>query len=339
MPPHSFPSSRAGAGAVRAAGRACLGAAIAVSLGGCVVRVDSDGYREREEKRFSTTGRPTIQLATFDGSVEIRGWDRDEVSVEIEKRGRDKDAVGTIEVVAAQKGGQVSVDVRKRGDPPSRHVGFLNGPGRSARLVASVPTGSDLIVRTGDGSIRVEHVRGRIELKSADGSVKGTDVGGELYAHTADGAIELERVDGRCDVASDDGSIVVQGRIDTLRVRTDDGSVVVKALAGSQIARDWDLSTRDGSMVLYVPDQLGADVDAETRDGSVRYDDALAFERAGNRRDRHVLRGRLGDGGSRLVMRTGDGSIRLRRLPGGLAQSAPPKPPAPPPPPDLPVER
>lgn len=326
---------------MRTISRACVSGALAVGLGGCVVRVDSDGYREREQKRFTTEGRPTVQLATFDGSVEIRGWDRNEVSVEIEKRGPDKDAVQTIEVVATQAGETVSIDVKKRGDPPSGsyHVGFLNARSRSARLVASVPTGSDLIVRTGDGSIRVEHVRGKIELKSADGSVKGSDVGGDLYAHTADGAIELDGVDGRCDVASDDGSIAVQGRIDTLRVRTDDGSVVVKALDGSQITRDWNLSTRDGSMVLYVPDKLGADVDAETRDGSVRYDDSLAFERAGGKRDRNVLRGRLGDGGARLVMRTGDGSIRLRRLPGGVAPPAPPKPPAPPPPPDLPVER
>jgi hypothetical protein len=37
-------------------------------------------------------------------------------------------------------------------------------------------------------------------------------------------------------------------------------------------------------------------------------------------------------------MRTGDGTIRLRRLTGGPPPSAP-KPPAPPTPPDLPVER
>ena len=342
MPASSLFPHRPAARPVATIGRACLGAALAVGLGGCVVRVDSDGYRQREEKRFTTKGRPTIQLTTFDGSVEIRGWDRDEVSVEIEKRGRDKDAVDTIEVVASQTGETVSVDVKKRGNPPkgSYQVGFLHSQSRSARLVASVPTGSDLVVRTGDGSIRVEHVRGKIELRSGDGSVKGSDLGGDVFAHTEDGAIELEGVDGRCDVASDDGSIAVQGRIDALRVRTDDGSVVVKALAGSKISRDWNLSTRDGSMVIYVPDRLGADVDAETRDGSVRYDDSLTFAREGSGRPRGVLRGRLGDGGSRLVMRSGDGSIRLRRLPGGTAAlPAPPQPPAPPTPLDVPVER
>ena len=98
-----------------------------------------------------------------------------------------------------------------------------------------MPTGSNLIVRTGDGSIRVEHVNGRVELRSADGSVTGRDLTGDVVAHTEDGAIRLEGVDGKCDVASDDGSIAVQGRLEGLRVSTEDGSVVVRASAGSKI--------------------------------------------------------------------------------------------------------
>ena len=60
--------------------------------------------RVREEKRFTVKGSPDVKLATFDGSIVIRGWDRDEVSVEIEKRGRDKAAVDDIEIVTEQKG-------------------------------------------------------------------------------------------------------------------------------------------------------------------------------------------------------------------------------------------
>jgi hypothetical protein len=316
-------------------GRIAVAVVVATSLAGCVVRVDSDGYREREEKRFATKGRPTVQLTTFDGAIVVRGWDRDEVSVEIEKRGRDKAAVKDIEVVANQKGDTVSVEARRKnsGDQRSYNIGW-HGISRSARLVVSVPTGSNLIVRTGDGSIRVDHVDGRVELRSADGSVTGRDLSGDLVAHTEDGAIRLEDVDGRCDVASDDGSIAVQGRLDGLKVRTEDGSVVVRAGAGSKISRDWNLSTGDGSLVLYVTDALGASLDAEALDGSVKLDAGLTFARDGDR-SRNSLRGRLGDGGPRLMMRSGDGSIRLRRLPGS---SVPPHPPSPPSA-DAPVER
>jgi hypothetical protein len=320
--------------------RAVVATALAASLAGCVVRVDSDGYQEREEKRFTTKGRPAIQLGTFDGSIVVRGWDRDEVSVEVQKRARDKKAAQTIEVVSEQKGDTIRVEARRKDDSSDGTSFSWHHISRSARLVVSVPTGSDLIVRTGDGSIRVEHVTGKVELRSSDGSVTGRDLAGDIVAHTEDGAIKLERVDGKCDVASDDGSINVQGRFDGLRVSTEDGGVVVRALPGSRVSRDWSLSTGDGSLVLYVPEAVAAELDAQTRDGSVKLDSGLPFARAGregrDEESRRTLRGRLGPGGPRLILRTGDGSIRLRRQPGG---PMPPPPPTPPPPPDTPVER
>ena len=99
----------------------------------------------------------------------------------------------------------------------------------------------------------------------------------------------------------------MQGRLEGLRVSTEDGSVVVDAAAGSKIARDWNLSTGDGSMVLYLADGLGADLDAEARDGSVKLDSGLVFAHESGDRSRGTVRGRLGAGGPRLVMRSGDG--------------------------------
>ncbi len=326
-------------GAVACVAQVVIAGILAAGAAGCVVRVDTDGVRVREEKRFTTKGRPTVHLATFDGSIVIRGWDRDEISVEVEKRGRDKAAAEAIEVLADQKGDVVTVEARKKDltDGKSYQLGW-NGVSRSAKLVVSVPAGSDLVVRTGDGSIRVDHVNGKVELRSADGSVTGRDLTGDVVAHTEDGSIRLEGLDGKCDVASDDGSIAVQGRLEGLRVSTEDGSVVVRAAAGSKIARDWNLSTGDGSMVLYVADGLGADLDAEARDGSVKLDSGLVFAHESGERSRGTVRGRLGAGGPRIVMRSGDGTIRLRRLAGGPVPPPPP-PPHPPAPPDLPVER
>jgi hypothetical protein len=57
-----------------------------LALGACVVKVDSNDFRAREEKRFEVSGAPDIDLSTFDGPIDVRGWDRDEVFVEVEKR-------------------------------------------------------------------------------------------------------------------------------------------------------------------------------------------------------------------------------------------------------------
>ena len=45
---------------------------------GCVdiVGADMNRYVERDEKHFTVSGKPDVALATFDGSIEIRPWDK-----------------------------------------------------------------------------------------------------------------------------------------------------------------------------------------------------------------------------------------------------------------------
>jgi len=64
-------------------GAAVVGCTLAVL--GCVELggVSWPRYVEREEKRVSVTGRPDLTLSTFDGSVEIGGWDRSDVVVPV----------------------------------------------------------------------------------------------------------------------------------------------------------------------------------------------------------------------------------------------------------------
>ncbi len=88
---------------------------------------------------------------------------------------------------------------------------------------------------------------------------------------------------------------------------------------------DWDISTGDGSVSLYLPSGFGAELDAHTGDGSIRNDlkvdgarlqaeaePGAAATQPPDRNDRRTVRGRLGSGGKRLRIRTGDGTIHLR---------------------------
>ena len=208
----------------------------------CVVRVDSHDFRAREERRFPVQGVNDISLTTFAGPVDVRGWDRDEVFIEIEKRGREKEAVDQIEVIAEQTGNRVSLEARQPGG--KRYAfGMLTTMSRSAKLIATVPTGSNITVHTGDGAISIERVKGRIELRTNDGNITGLDLVGDLLARTDDGAVRLNSLDGRCDVVTNDGPITLDGRFDVVRARTDDGSVTVKVLPGSKVSENWSLMT------------------------------------------------------------------------------------------------
>src|ERR1700716_3731252 len=91
---------------------------------GCVdiIGADINKYVERDEKHFAVSGKPDVALATFDGAIEDRPWDKADVQFVIEKRGRDRDAVAAIEVKAEQHGDRIEITVT---EPKRDHAGFI----------------------------------------------------------------------------------------------------------------------------------------------------------------------------------------------------------------------
>lgn len=294
----------------RLAGAPALVLALAGTACVDIVGADFAKYVEREEKHFTTTGTPEVNVATFDGSIEIRPWDKAEVEVVIEKHARDKADADDIEVHAEQTGNRVTVDVKSRKDGPGIHIGWKVS--RSAKLIVSAPAASIIAARSGDGSIDVERMTGRLELRSGDGSIRGRDLGGAVTAHTGDGSIKLGGVAGALDVDTGDGSIDVGGKLTVVRAKSGDGSVTVRAEAGSAPSGDWNITTGDGSVTLEVPEGFGAELDAHTGDGRVRLHDVAVSNVVGEL-SKNTARGRLGSGGPSLRVRTGDGSITMRR--------------------------
>ena len=261
---------------------------------GCVdiIGADLNKYVERDEKHFTVSGKPDVTLTTFDGSIEIRPWDKADVQVVIEKRGRDKDDVAAIEVKAEQRGNHVEISVT---EPKRVHEGFnLHFNNRSAKLIVSVPVSSDVVAKSGDGSIDIERVAGHVQLRSGDGSIRGRMLSGDVEANTGDGSIALD------------------GKLARVRVHTGDGNVAVHADPGSSPNADWDIVTGDGSVTLEVPDGFGAELDAHTGDGGIHMRDVTLSNVTGNI-GKNSLRGRLGDGGRAVRVRTGDGSITLKK--------------------------
>ncbi|MFB3853986.1 MAG: DUF4097 domain-containing protein [Vicinamibacterales bacterium] len=283
-----------------------------VLVSGCDIRIggQSAGVTEVVKKEFSVSGIADLTLETFDGAVEIRAWDRPEVFVDVEKRAADRAGVDAIQVVTQQEGNRIAV---KTLGPPRRDaitIGFAVSP--SARIVASVPRRVNLVVSSGDGSIAIERVEGRIDLKTGDGPIKGAELAGELTARTGDGTIRLESIDGRADIVTEDGGVWLKGSLDLLRLRTGDGSVRVRIEDARPMAGDWEIRTLDGSLTLELPEGFNAELDATTGDGRVVLD--REDSPAGDRADRHSVRTRLGSGGAVLRLRTGDGTIRVTGL-------------------------
>lgn len=254
--------------------RAAAALTAALASTSCVINV-SDRLVVREERVFTVSGEPELTLVTFDGSIDVASWDRNDVRVEIEKRGRSRDAASAPQIEVVQDGSRIRIEAR-RPRIERRRVVFPIGVfhSSSVRFIARVPRKMRLVAQTGDGSIVVDEVGGAIDLRSGDGRIR------------------------------------VNGRLEDLHVDTDDGAIVIEAAEGSAMKNDWDVSTGDGSIVVRLPSQFDAEIDADSDDGRVR--SSLPELASGRRdRDRESLRGRLGAGGHVVRLRSGDGSIRI----------------------------
>jgi DUF4097 and DUF4098 domain-containing protein YvlB len=267
-------------------------AATACAATGCVdiVANNVEQHVVTEEKRFTTSASPMLNLSTFDGAIEVTTWERSEVLVTVEKRGYDAEATDSIRVEMEQTGNDITIAARSQGGADHMFGWHHN---RGARLIVVAPRNAVVRARSGDGRIDVRDLRG------------------EVVVQTGDGSIRVEDVTGIVDAQSGDGSIRVNGTLTRVRARSGDGSVVVRAETGSVAQDDWSITTGDGSVTVELPTAFNAELDAHSGDGRVRVADAsLALQR---RDDRSTVRGRLGQGGRDLRVRTGDGSITIRQ--------------------------
>ena len=285
-------------------------AAAALALAACDITIGASEYSVREEKTFVVSGQAQLSLSTFDGSIEVRGWDRNEVVVEVEKAGPDQQAVERIQVKAAQNGNAITIDVPK--PSPLETTGLRRTP--SANLVVSVPLKSSVVARSGDGSIEIRRLEGKLDLDTEDGSVQVEDISGSVIVRTGDGQVQGRKVTGQAEIHTGDGSVGLDGVLTGVSIETRDGSIDVKARPGSRADSDWDVTTGDGDVRLEVPKGFSADVDARTGDGRVRIDSITDAPTGTQSEDdeRVSVTGRLGGGGRALRMRTSSGSITVR---------------------------
>jgi hypothetical protein len=290
---------------------AAIAILIAAGSAACSIDVQSSQRSIREEKRFTLTGTGPVEvdLRTFDGMIQVRSWEQNEVLVEIERRAATQSEAEGLVVETSQEGGRIRVEAR---EPRSERNHFSFGPGTSVNLTVSVPRRLSLEARTGDGSIEVDGLTGTIGLDSGDGHVTALRVEGQLTLRTGDGFIRVDDSTGQIDASTGDGQVDIAGRLDALNVRTGDGRVSVDVSDGSQMKSAWNVTTGDGSIRLSVPQGFGAEVDAYSGDGPVRVDGVGAASDR-DESEQRTVRGRLGSGGQTLRLRSGDGSIEVTR--------------------------
>jgi Toastrack DUF4097 len=255
--------------------------------------------------RYPLKGGADLHVKTDDGSVRIETSDSPEVAARVTTEGW-RIAPDEVTITESQSGDRVDIEVRL----PKRY-GFTGIGHRSVKVVLQVPKRADLDVRTGDGSVEVQPVSGRLSISTGDGSITVDGLQGEIQLHTGDGSIRATGLGGQLKADTGDGQMNVRGRFDQLDLSTGDGGIEAVVEPGSKVEKAWSLKSGDGGITLRVPEDLGAEIDAHTGDGQIVLDKPISVTGSIGRSS---VKGTLGAGGQPLRIHTGDGSIRLQRL-------------------------
>jgi len=241
-------------------------------------------------KTYNVAGKPDLRVETSDANIRISTWEQKTIAAEVTTT-QYKIGDGGIKIEEHQTGDVVEIEVRY----PHHGINIVwgNGIGHRVEIDIHMPREGRVDLHTGDGKIELANFKGEMQLRSGDGSQ------------------EIDGVDGTLRSTTRDGHIRAHGRFDGLELKTGDGRLDARAAAGSALAAGWRLESGDGTVTLEVPENLAADVDLHTGDGHIDLD--MPIITSGRIRENDV-HGKLNGGGNLLVIHTGDGSIRLRKI-------------------------
>ena len=256
---------------------AVLGASVAAVL---------PAYADEWSRTYNVSDKPELRIETSDANIRVTTWNQKTIEAKV-ITSHYKIGEGGIRIQERQTGDSLEIDVRY-----PHHNFNLDWGQHRVDIIIQMPREGRVNLRTGDGKIDIAGLKGEMDL------------------HSGDGSENLEGVDGKLHASTGDGHITAHGRFDELELKTGDGHVEVRATGGSSLAAAWRLETGDGNVSLEVPGELAADVDLHTSDGHIDLDMPITTE--GKIRENEV-RGKLNGGGSLLTIRTGDGSIHLRK--------------------------
>ena len=267
---------------------ACVLTASLPALIGCDIEAFGDASRFQEDFHQSLPMKAggRLYVETFNGSVDVAGWERDEADITATKYASTQNAVESIKIDVVASGDSVRV----RSIRPSERWGNMG-----VRYTIRVPRNTTLErVQTSNGSIDVSNVAAPARLTTSNGAVRADNVQGGLEASTSNGSIRA--------VATGMDS----GR--SLRLSTSNGSVeltVDKLGVGGAVVH-----TSNGSITVNLPESASVDVEASTSNARITNEFETSFRGQASKRR---LEGAIGSGGPKLDLSTSNGGIRLRK--------------------------
>lgn len=257
-----------------------------------------------EEHLFEAPRGRSVRIDNGNGRTHVTGEDREDIGVSIEKRARaeNDDAaqqlVSDIQLVANEANGVLHLGVQT----PRKWNRHGN-----AHLRVRVPRGLEINVAANNGKVCIEGIRSHVSARSSNGSVRISDVVGDVDVTTSNATVCCHCVSGRLVARSSNGKIELDEHRGSVDASTSNGLIRASL---DEIGNDGIvLATSNGRIVLELPDQVDAEIDLRVDNGVIR---TLRQLETRSGEDTGRLRGRIGQGGRPIKLRTSNGTISLR---------------------------
>lgn len=227
-----------------------------------------------------------MQVQNANGEIKISHWDEDHVEVYAKKKTNHGEAeLAKVKI-------EVTID-----DQMEIRTKYLEKNVRvSVKYDIKVPDGVIVEeVKTSNGEIEISGTRGDVRLMTSNGEIYVSDVMGSVSAQTSNGEIEIKRATAVLEANTSNGEIAVE---------------IYDVPEGGT-----DISSSNGSIDVYIVDDLNADLRAATSIGKVQIRDVELRSRfTAVSQASTLLTGEIGDGGRSINVSTSNGEIELHRL-------------------------
>jgi len=283
--------------------------------------MQSDRFREDFHMTYKLEPNQRVSVENLNGSIEVAGWEKNEVDVSGERYAPTEDYLRQLKVDVQASTSAVRIrTIRPKG------LGW-SGPSGGVKYLIRVPkqTLLDRIEST-NGSLRVEDVQGNAQLRSTNGSIKIYRAQGNFDVSTTNGSIELSAHGGDVKARSTNGGIRANDLNGGLSAETTNGSINARLAGGTSTpvrlettnggievtlakpANGLHASTSNGSITLKLPTDLKASIRANS--GSAVSSDFAVQGDVEKKR----IRGTINGGGPLYELETNNGRIRLERM-------------------------
>ena len=266
--------------------------------------VAASAASQRTEKHFAVNGRPVVVIQNVaDGRIEVKSSKNPEVIL-----------------VTNQNSNKINFDMEQVGDRIDVTASVLDASAQPQELDTSlqltVPEETELQLKTENGMIYVEQVRGDMTLESVAGDIHLKDVSGYIIVKTTGSSLVCTQCAGKLDFNSVGGSAqILQPALTNVNLRTTTGNI----LFDGDFIRTGLYSMRSGKGVVEVrfSGNDSFDLKAQTATGTVD-NQAAAFLKP----DSHSVRrfaskftkgfiGTFGAGLAKVELSTFSGTIRI----------------------------